>query len=69
VGIVRFTARAAIDPNKVVVVAVAADGKTAAEAVEGVAEAGATGTGTAGGTEQFASPTGMCHKLYGRLHL
>jgi len=59
VGTVRFTARAAIDPNKGA--EGAADGKAAAEAVEGVAEAGATGTGTAGGTEQLASPTGMSH--------
>ena len=59
VAIVRFIARAAIDPNKGA--EVAADGKAAADAVEEVAEAGATGTGTAGGTEQLASPTGMSH--------
>jgi hypothetical protein len=58
VGTVRFTARAAIDPNKGAVGA--ADGKAAAEAVE-AAEAGATGTGIAGDTEQLASHTGMCH--------
>jgi hypothetical protein len=55
---VRFTARAAIDPNKGAVGVAAADGKAAAEAVE---EAGATGTGIAGDTEAFASHTGMCH--------
>jgi hypothetical protein len=60
VGTVRFTARAAIDPNKGAVgAAAAADGKAAAEAAE--AEAGATGTGIAGDTEEFASDTGMCH--------
>jgi hypothetical protein len=58
VGTVRFTARAAIDPNKGA--AGAADGKAAAEAVVGAAEAGATATGIAGDTEQLASHTGMC---------
>jgi hypothetical protein len=57
---VRFTARAAIDPNKGAAVGAVADGKAAAEAVE-AAEAGATGTGIAGDTEEFASHTGMCH--------
>ena len=56
---VRFTARAAIDPNKGAVGA-AADGKAAEEAVE-AAEAGATGTGIAGDTEEFAGHAGMCH--------
>jgi hypothetical protein len=59
VGTARFTARAAIDPNKAAVGA-AADGKAVAEAVVEAA-AGATGTGIAGDTEEFASHTGMCH--------
>jgi hypothetical protein len=58
VGIVRFTARAAIDPNKGAA-AGAADGKAAAEAVVGAVEAGATGTGIDAGTEQLANRTGM----------
>ena len=50
VGTVRSTARAAIDPNKVVEGAAAVDGKTVAEAAEGAA-AVATGTGIAEDTE------------------
>ncbi len=61
VGIAPFTARAAIDPNKGVAVVVVAGGKAVAEVVEAVAVAAATGTGIAGGTEQGASHTGMCH--------
>jgi len=58
VGTVRFTARAAIDPNRGAA-AGAADGKAVAEAV--VAAATGTGTAIAGDTEQLASHTGMCH--------
>jgi len=58
VGTVRFTARAAIDPNRGA--AGAADGKAVAEAVVAAAATG-TGTGIAGDTEQLASHTGMCH--------
>jgi hypothetical protein len=49
VGTVRFTARAAIDPNKGA--AREADGKAAAVAAVGVAAAIATGI--AGGTKQL----------------
>ena len=58
VGTVRFTARAAIDPNKGAVGVAAADGKAVAEAG---AAAGAIATGIAGDTEELASHTGMCH--------
>jgi hypothetical protein len=37
------------------------DGKAAAEAVVGAAEAAAIATGIAADTEQLASHTGMCH--------
>jgi hypothetical protein len=49
VGTARFTARAAIDPNKVVVLAAvaAADDRAVGEA----AEAAGTATGIAGGTK------------------
>jgi hypothetical protein len=57
-GTVRFTARAAIDPNKGAA-AGAVDGKAAAEAAVGVAEAAATGTGIAGDTKQLANHAGM----------
>jgi hypothetical protein len=51
VGTVRFTARAAIDPNKGAAVAAGeADGKAAAVAVAGVA---AIATGIAGGTKEL----------------
>ena len=59
VGTVRFTARAAIDPNKGAVGVAAADGKAVAEAV--AAAAGAIATGIGGDTEELASHTGMCH--------
>jgi hypothetical protein len=59
VGTVRFTARAAIDPNRGAA-AEAADGKAVAEAVVAAAATG-TGTGIAGDTELLASHTGMCH--------
>jgi hypothetical protein len=55
-GTVRFTARAAIDPNREAVVA-AADGRAAEEAavvVEVLGAVAATATGIAGGTRAFS---------------
>jgi hypothetical protein len=51
VGTVRFTARAAIAPNKEAEEEAEEDGKAAA--VAGVVGAGATATGIADGTKRF----------------